>query len=124
MDLFRKVFLHSPGHYIVALVLAVAVGVYRYCMLSDGVATQYALYEIFSVSGYVTFLIGALFTVSYLGAFDLFSYVFSSARSSGKYKNYADYSQKTAEKRSSGDYFFVPYYVVGIVVVLISLLFS
>ena len=124
MDYFRKVFLHSPGHYIAALIVAVVVGVYRFATLSDGVGVWFALYEIFSVSGLVTFLIGGLMTVSFFGAFDLFGYVFSSARSNGKYKNYADYSQKSMEKRTLGKYYFVPYYVVGVIVFLISFLFS
>lgn len=141
MQFLKKTFIHSPGHYIAALILAVMVGAFRFATLLEGIDDQlawyetlaasgmegidprFAWYEILSVSGYVTFLIGALLTVAYFGAFDLFSYAFTPNRT-GKYRNYTDYSQKKAEKRARGNYYFVPYYVVGIAVVLISYLFS
>lgn len=124
MYYLRKIFLHSPGHYIAALILAVAAGVFRYCGLSADVGARYAVYETLSVAGAVTFLIGGLMTVAYFGAFDLFSYTFSAGRRSGKYRDYADYSQKTAEKRSDGSWYFVPYYAVGLVLFLLSLLYA
>jgi len=126
MDFLRKVFLHSPGHYIAAVILAVAMGVFRYSTLSAEVATRFAMYEVFSVSGWVTILVGGLMTVTYLGAFDIFSYTFSGGwlSTNRKYKDYADYSQKTAQRRAAGKWYFVPYYVVGAAVALVSVLFS
>ena len=122
----KKFLFHSPGHYIAALILAAAVGAFRFSTLPDGINVRFAWYEILSVSGYVTFLIGALMTVSYFGAFDLFGYVFSPGRTGEhrKYKDYAHYSQKKMEKRGREGYFFVPYYVVGFAVVLISRFFA
>lgn len=122
----KKFFVHSPGHYIGAAILAVAVGIFRYCTLAEGVSTRLACYEIFSVAGFVTVLIGMLLTVAYLGAFDLFGYVFSPGRTGEhrKYKSYADYCQQKAEKRAREQLFFVPYYVVGVVLVLIACLFG
>ena len=127
MHALKKFFVHSPGHYIASVILTAAVGVFRYFTLPEGVGSRFALYEILSVSGFVTFLIGALMTVSYFGAFDLFGYVFSPGRMGGgvrKYSSYADYSHKMAEKRANGALYFVPYYVVGIVVALSSNLFA
>lgn len=122
----KKALFQSPGHYLAALILAVAVGAFRYSTLPEGIDVRFACYEILSVSGYVTFLIGALLTVSYFGAFDLFGYVFSPGRSGEhrRYKDYVHYTQQKTEKRARGGYFFVPYYVVGVAVVLISYLFA
>ena len=105
---------------------AAAVGAFRYAMLSDGVDARWAAYEVLSVAGFVTFLVGMLLTVAYFGAFDMFSYVFAPGRVGDmpKYKNYAEYSHQKAQKRARGGYYFVPYYVVGIAVVLISYLAS
>ena len=122
MDSLKKIFLQSPGHYAAALIVAVLAGVFRYATLPEGVGVRYALYEIFSVSGYVTFLIGGLVTVAYFGAFDLFGYVFSPGRR--KYRNYAQYSEVKTQERGRDGYYFVPYFVVGILVVLISLFFG
>lgn len=123
MHYLRKIFLHSPGHYVAAVIMAVAVGVFRYCALSPEVSARFAVYETLSVAGAVTFLFGGLMLVAYFGAFDMFSYTFSSGRTGGKYKNYADYSQKSAEKRARGSFYFVPYFVVGLAVLLLSLLY-
>lgn len=118
----KKFFFQSSGHYLAALFLAAAVAAFRFSTLPDGIDVWYVCYEILSVAGYVTFLVGGLMTVTYFGAFDLFGFVFSPGQK--KFKNYADYTQKKTEKRAREGYFFVPYYVVGIVLVLISLLFA
>ena len=121
----RKFFVQSPGHYVVALLLSVVIGLFRYSTLPEGISINYVWYEILSVSGSVTFLVGALLTVSHFGAFDIFSFAFSSNRTGEhrKYKNYAEYSENRTAKRTRLGYIFVPYYVVGIVVVLLSRLF-
>ena len=122
----RKFFAQSPWRYIGAAILAAAVGAFRYSTLPAGLNVRFVCFEVLSVAGYVTFLIGALLTVSYFGAFDLFGYVFSSGRNGEhkKYKNYAHYTEQRTEKRAREGYIFVPYYVVGIGLVLISYLFG
>ena len=126
MHLLNRIFVHPPKRYIAALFLNALVGVFRFVTLPKGIGSRFLWYEILSVSGSVTILIGALLTVSYFGAFDLFGYAFSPGRfgERRKYKDYAQYSQKMAEKRASGGYFFVPYYVVGAAVLLVSFLFA
>lgn len=126
MNSFRKALFHSPGHYVIALVIAVAVGLFRFSTLPEGISPWFVCYEVLSVSGYTTFLVGGLMTVSYFGAFDLFGFVFTPRGQNGKkkYQNYTDYSEKKSEERVREGYFFVPYFVVGAAVVLISMLFA
>lgn len=121
----KKLFAQSPGHYLIALLLSVIIGLFRYSTLPEGLSAAYIWYEILSVSGSVTFLVGALLTVSHFGAFDIFSFAFSPSRMGEhrKYKNYAEYSNDRTAKRTRLGYIFVPYYVVGVVVVLLSRLF-
>lgn len=122
----KKFFFQSPGHYIGAVILTAVVAALRYFALPEGVDAGFKWYESLSVSGYVTFFVGALMMVAYWGAFDLFGYVFSPGRMGGhrKYKDYADYSSQKMAKRAKTGCYFVPYFVVGILVVLISTLFS
>ena len=122
MHSLKKFFCQSPGHYIGAGVLAVAVGLFRYFTLPVNVGFRFACYEIFSVSGFATILIAMLLTTAYFGAFDLFGYVFGGNKR--KYRDYADYSVKRTEARERDGFIFVPYYVVGLVVLLISFLFA
>lgn len=124
MYTLKKTFVHSPGHYVGALLLALAVFLFRRWNLPEEVGTAFALYDCLSVAGGVTFLVGALFTVTYFGAFDLFGYVFGRSFEKKSYKSYAHYANEKQEKRSREQYYFVPYYVVGVLVFLVSLLFA
>jgi hypothetical protein len=118
----RKIFLQSPWHYFGAAVVAIAVCVFRYFTLAEETTALLMWYEMLSVSGMVTVLLGMLLTVAYFGAFDLFGYVFSPGRTGEhkKYRNYADYTRQKEEKRARGGLYFVPYYVIGILLVLIA----
>lgn len=124
MYALKKIFVHSPWSYISAAILAVAVGLFRYFALPEGLNAAYVRGECLSVSGVVTFLVGMLLMVGYFGAFDLFGYVFSPGRTGNvrKYSSYADYTEKMVEKRSKGNLYFVPFFVVGALVVLLSVL--
>ena len=126
MYFLKKYVLHSPSHYIGAVVLAAAMTAFRFFMLPEGVATRFAWFDSLSVAGAFTFLVGALLTVAFFGAFDLFGYVFSPGRvgEHKKYKSFAHYSQVKQERRSRQPYYFVPYYVVGALVFLVSFLFA
>ena len=124
MYTLRKIFVHSPGHYVAAAILAAAVFLFRWMNLPEEVGTAFAVYECLSVSGGVTFLVGALFTVTYFGAFELFTYVFAKGGGKKKYKNYAQYANEQEEKRGREAFYFVPYMAVGVVVFLISFLLA
>lgn len=126
MHYLRKLLMHSPGHYIAALGTAAVAAVYRYWTLPAGVGVRFAAYEILSVSGMVTVLVGGLMTVAYLGAFDIFGFAFSPGRFEGKrkYKDYVDYTQQKTQKRARDGWYFVPYYLAGAVLLLISAIFS
>ena len=140
MDALRKIFGQSILTYIVAAVFALAVAIFRFITLLEGLDLEMGWYqtlttvgwggmspslawhEILSVSGYATFLIGALMLVTHWGALDIFGYVCSFGRR--KYRDYTDYSQQKAEKRNKAGYIFVPFFVIGLVLFLISCIFS
>ena len=126
MYYLKKFFAQSPWHYGGGTVVAVAAGLFRYFTLSDQTPDRLACYEVFSLSGMVTFLFGMLLMVAYLGAFDLFGYVFSPGRlgENRKYRSYADYAQQKEEKRARGGLYFVPYLTVGLLLLLISVFFA
>ena len=136
MNALKKIFGQSIWNYVAAMVLAVVMGVFRFATLLEGIdpelgwlktlstygleelSPRFVWYEILSLSGMVTFLVGALLVVAHWGAFDMFGYVFSPGR--GKYQDYTDYSQKKTENRSKTGYIFVPFFVVGVVLVIVS----
>ena len=118
----KRFFCQSPWHYVGAGIVAVAMCLFRYFTLSPEANTSLMWYEMLSVSGMVTFLVGALLAVAFFGAFDLFGYVFSPGRvgKNKKYANYTDYTQQRTEKRARIGWYFVPYFVVGILMVLVA----
>lgn len=136
MDALKKIFGQSIWNYVAAMVLVAAMGVFRFATLLEGVdpelgwlktlsiygleelSPRFVWYEILSLSGMATFLVGALLMVAHWGAFDIFGYVFSNGRR--KYNDYTDYSQKRTEKRNKEGYFFVPFFVVGVILVGVS----
>ena len=126
MYVLRKIFLHSPVHYVIAACIAAAMTAFRMAMLPEDVYARFAWYDSLSTAGMFTFLVGALLTVSYFGAFNLFGYVFSPDRlgEHKKYKSYAHYCQVKDENRGRQAYYFVPYYAVGVVVFLVSYFFA
>ena len=119
MNFIKKLFVHSLGHYIAALIMnlviiAVYVGVY-------GIDIKLNWYNAVSVSGFVTMLIGALFMVAFMGVFDLFGY--TASRLSGKNHKYSDYTQyhlSKMERRNNSGYYFMPYFIVGFIVFMVS----
>lgn len=126
MDSLRKIFFQTPWHYAIAAGVAAVVAVFRCIALPQGLDLRYVVYEVLSVSGSVTFLVGALLAVAYFGAFDLFGYVFAPGRTDEgrQFKNYAEYAKAKENKRYRNGYYFVPYFVVGVLVFLLSFLFA
>lgn len=126
MYTLKKLIFQSPGRYIAALVVAALVVAFRLYTLGPGLDLRFVCYETLSVAGGVTFLVGGLLAVAHFGAFDLFGYVFSPGRVGEvkKYKSYAHYTQVQEEKRSRNGYPFIPFFVVGLMLYLIALLFA
>ncbi len=119
MKLFKKLFLHSPSHYITALCFAIVIsGVY---VLINGYELVANYINGISVGGLVTILVGGLMTTTYFGSFDGFGYSFGKIFKRDKYSNikYSEYVEQQNIKRKEEPFTFIPFYVVGIVFIII-----
>ncbi len=84
--------------------------------------------DAFFISGFAILLIGGLSVLSHLGAFDIFGY--SSyyvannfkANTPRKYANYSEYVEKRHISNAKKTYNFIPYTIVGLAWILLSLL--
>ena len=122
MSLFRRLFIHSPFKYIISFILAgaMSVGLLFYWGFDQKVYYN----DAFFASGALFVAIGGLSFVSYFGAFDIFAYSFSLFNPNRRYKDLYEYSTAKNEKRKSKIVFpFMPYIVVGIVYIIVSLFF-
>lgn len=115
MSFFAKVFKHSPWRYIVAVLISIAVAVV--VLIQRGFDRPEFYFDGLSAGGALTFFLGLLMLVQYLGAFDTFGYGFG--RRNGKIdKDYFEYSQVKHEKRSKTPWTFCPFLTVGILFVV------
>ena len=118
MGFLRRFFLHSPKRYVSGLLLATAL--ILLALYFRGYDRIFYYYDAFTLSGAAVFLIGLLQLVAYFGAFDTFGYGFSSFSGNRKYDSLYEYSSRKWEKRSRGELVFMPYIVVGVLVVLVG----
>lgn len=71
-------------------------------------------------AGFVLLCLGGLSVVSYLGAFDMFSYAFS--KKSTKKEGYYNYSIKNKESKKNKRYNYIPYLVVSSLFILAAII--
>ncbi len=122
MKFLRKYFIHSPGHYIAALVLNISFTLL--VLFLKGFDWLRAYVEAFSVAGAVSVLFGMLVFVSSAGAFNTFGYAFSYFRGERRYKDFYEYTVAKEEKQARRQKVYMPYIVVGIAFLIISLALS
>lgn len=122
MKFLRKYFLHSPGHYVAALVLNIFFTLL--VLFLKGFDWLRAYVEAFSVAGAISVLFGILFWVSLAGAFNMFGYAFAYFRGEQRYKDFYEYTKAKDEKYARRQKVYVPYMVVGVVFLIISLVLS
>lgn len=122
MRKFKNLFFHSPKKYIISLLIGLIITL---CFLfqSNFVYLRNYVDGLF-IGGATIFSVGALSLVSYFGAFDLFSYNIKRFSKDGrdKYKSLYDYTVIMKEERKNLDYPFIPYFVVGTILLIISVI--
>ena len=121
MSLFRKLFLHSPLKYIISFIVggAIAVGV----LFIEGFDIKMSYQDAFFIAGAVLVVTGGLSFVTYFGGFDIFVYGFMSFNPNRRYKDLYEYSEAKKEKRRSKSIPFMPYIVIGVIYIIVSLFF-
>jgi hypothetical protein len=119
MKLFKKLFLHSLSQYLFALGIGVTVTL-LYALLNGTHLNMY-LYGM-GLAGLLLILIGGLATTTYFGAFDTFGYSFGKVFNYKKNKNIKlpEYVEQQNIKRKAQNLTFMPYYVVGVLLLIIS----
>ena len=122
MKFLREYVFHPPIHYGVAFGLNVFLVLL--VLFLKGFDRILAYIDAFSVAGAVSVLFGLLMLVTSLGAFNMFGYAFSGFRTERKYKDLYEYTVAKQEKVSKQKKIYIPYIVVGVVFLIISLVLS
>lgn len=118
----NRIFFHSPIRYIVSFVLSTCITVAYLFSTNFKILKCYA--DGMLAGGAFSVLFGLLVLVIYLGAFDTFAYGFKRIfnRTNGKYNDLVEYENVMKEKRSKNKFIFVPYLVVGVLFILVSII--
>lgn len=122
----KEIFLHSPKKYIIALFLAIAFFIVY--MISQSIAypdsNQWLILfnyvNAFSIPGMILICIGGLSTVNNFGAFDIFNYLL--VKHKYNYHSLSDFSNDKDIYRKKHRYVCVPYFAVGFIFLIISLI--
>lgn len=120
MQKLKESLFSSPVRYIVSLIITIILTII--VLISRGFDALIGYIDGLGVSGFVIILVGGLSIVSYFGFFDTVSYGFSTIgrREKRKYEDLVDYKNKANEKRKGGVLPFLPYFVCGILLIIIS----
>ena len=119
--MFKKIFIHSPIRYIIALAIAIIFSLVY--LIINGFNYKIFYLDAFTVAGSIDILVGLLALVTYFGAFDTFGYAFSTFKKDRRYKDLVEYTDAKKVKRANSQFIFVPYVVVGVIFVLVGLIF-
>ncbi len=111
----RRLFLHSPKGYVIALLLGAALTALNIWSRGGGLLFRWA--DALSTAGAALILLGLLGLVARLGAFDTVGYGISKLWKP-RYKDLVEYTQAKTEKRSRAPLGFMPLITVGAVYVL------
>ncbi len=119
MRIFRRLFLHSYKHYLIATISCVtfifahnALRNFNLFLLPSGIVT----------GGLICALVGLLILAIFYGAFDTFIYGFQVMRKGSKreHKDLVEYTEHKARERKGKSLYYMPYIVVGILVAIVG----
>lgn len=118
--ILKRLFAHSWKHYAAAGAIGLLLTLLM--LLKNGFGLRIAYVDGFTVAGAVLILLGLLMCTARLGAFDIFTFSFSTLREGRRYRTLYDYTEAKAEKRRRSDWFFMPYLLLGVILLAAGLL--
>lgn len=119
----KKIFIHSYKKYIFLIVLGAIFTLVN--LISHGFNHMIYYVNGTSIAGLALIFMGGLSLLGYFGAFEFWGYTFSRKDMNGRRMEYSDYINQKKEKRVRSELPFGPYFLVGVLYLLVSLvLFS
>ena len=120
MNFFKNVFFHSPIKYIILFL--VATGIVLTNLFLNSFTVLYFYVDGFFIAGAALILVGFLSLLNYFGAYDFWSYAFSRKKKDEPRVPIYDFSEEKKRKRKLKPLPFGPYFGVGIVFFVISII--
>lgn len=117
MYLLRRLFEHSWKRYLITLLLGAAIVITYLYLKGFDIIINYI--NGFFISGFALLCIGGLSLLSFFGAYDFFSYAFYRKKAS---QSFNEYVEKKELKRKGNNLTCGPYFGLGLILVIISLI--
>lgn len=122
----KDVFFHSPKKYIICFLIALCFGVLYLIIQSSAYGkeiwqTMFYYINALFIGGAVIFCVGALAVINHFGGFDIFTYL-GSKEKNAYHQTLLQYSENKKQKREKNKYRLVPYFVIGIFFIFVSLI--
>lgn len=117
MLLLQRLFIHSWKKYLIVTGLAAIIVLLHLYLKGFDIIINYI--NAFFISGFALICFGSLSLLSYFGAYDFISYAFYRKKASEPYR---DYLERKETKRKSNNLGCGPYFGIGILLVIVSLL--
>lgn len=115
----KNIFFHSKLKYLLCLLYSLIVIVFY--LASYGI-TLYNGVDATFISGFSLLCVGGLSFCTQQGTFDIFSYTFAKKGTPGNRITFYDYQQRKIEKRKNAKFAPIPYLVVGVFFIIISVI--
>lgn len=118
--MLKRIFVHSGKHYIAA----VSVGLVLTLLMlwKNGFTHRIAYMDALTMAGGALILLGLLFLVARLGAFDIFAFSLTTLHGPRRYHTLYDYTEAKTAKRRKTEWTFVPYIAVGVLLMAVGFL--
>ena len=117
----KRIFFHSKVKYILCLFYSLLV--IAFYLASYGI-TLFNFIDASFIAGFSLVCVGGLSFCAQQGTFDIFSYSFSKKGTPGHRITFYDYQQGKIEKRKKATFCFVPYLVVGVFLIIVTVIVS
>ena len=117
----KRIFFHSKIKYIICLFYALLVIVFY--LASYGFNLFNSIDANF-IAGFSLLCFGGLSFCAQQGTFDIFSYAFANKGKPGNRLTFYDYQQRKIEKRKNKIFGCIPYLVVGVFCIIVSVICS
>lgn len=117
---FNKIFFHSWKKYIISCMIGIVITIVGLVLNGFNLLIYYA--NCTFVAGFSLVCVGGFSVVNYLGGYDFISYTFAKRNRDGIKLQYSQYIESKEIKRKANNLPFSPYFVVGGVFLLISII--
>lgn len=115
----RDIFFHSKIRYIISLIMGLILLLVK-LIIDNGFTDLFSYSNGTFIAGLFLICVGGLSVVNYFGFFDIFTLMVAKRDKNGHKPTLYEHSQTKKEKRKKNKFVFIPYFVIGLLYLVIA----